>query len=75
MEIAMQEHPVHQWRDWLLRYMGEGKYELIRKSDNSSQIITAKNHIEAENKSRVIINEVKMEMMRPSQEESVSQSP
>jgi hypothetical protein len=53
--IAMKEKCIHQWRDWLLRHIGEGKYELIQKNDSSVHIIMAKNDIDAENKGRDII--------------------
>ena len=27
----MKEMLVHQWRDWLLKYVGDGEYQLIKK--------------------------------------------
>ncbi|KJS00275.1 MAG: hypothetical protein VR65_13695 [Desulfobulbaceae bacterium BRH_c16a] len=53
---------IHQWRDWLLEYVGDDKYELIKK-DNLSvfRIIVAKNAMDAENECQRIIKSAKEE--------------
>ena len=55
----MKRRNVHQWRDWLLDYIEEGKYELIQKNGSSIRKILAKNDMDAENQCRIIINKVK----------------
>lgn len=50
----MKERLVHEWRDWLLKHVG-GTYVLIRKEDLSAQIVTAKNDIDAETQSQLLI--------------------
>ena len=57
----MKQKLVHQWRDWFLEYIGEGKYELIEKNNLSVHTITANSHIDAENRSQVIINKTQRE--------------
>ena len=51
---------IHQWRDWLLEYIGEDKYELIQK-DNLSvfRTIIAKIAMDAENECQLIIKNAK----------------
>lgn len=49
---------VHQWRDWLLEYVGDGKYEFIRKNDRSIYEVEAKNHMDAENQCQKLIHEL-----------------
>jgi hypothetical protein len=51
----MKERLVHQWRDWILKYVGENKYALIHKKSLSAQTITASNSIDVEKQSRVLI--------------------
>jgi len=55
----MKEKVIHQWRDWVLEYIGEGKYELIQKENSSVRTITAKNDMDAENQCQLIIKKVK----------------
>ncbi len=55
----MKRRIVHQWRDWLLEYVGDDKYELIQKNNLSVSAIVAKNAMEAENKSLQIIKNTK----------------
>jgi hypothetical protein len=55
----MKEKVIHQWRDWLLEYVGEGKYELILKENASVRTITAKNDMDAENQCQQIIKKAK----------------
>lgn len=48
---------IHQWRDWLLEHIDGNNYELTKKVDKSVHPITAKDAMDAENKSRQVINE------------------
>ncbi|MBU4236646.1 MAG: hypothetical protein Q7U88_02690 [Desulfocapsaceae bacterium] len=57
----MKRRNVHQWRDWLLDYIDEGKYELIQKDGLSVHTIVAKDGMDAENQCRKIINKAKEE--------------
>ena len=57
----MKDKLIHQWRDWLLKYVSEGEYELINKENLSVQAITAKNDMDAENQSQLIIKNTKEE--------------
>lgn len=51
---------VHQWRDWLLEYIGDDRYELIEKGNLSVfRTITAKNAMDAENECQLIIKNSK----------------
>ena len=51
----MKRRIIHEWRDWLLEYIGDDKYELIRKDDLSAIAIVAKDAMDAENQSQQII--------------------
>ncbi|MEE4242054.1 MAG: hypothetical protein V2I36_11365 [Desulfopila sp.] len=51
----MKRRCIHQWRDWLLEYSEEGKYEFIQKDNQAVVTITAKNDMDAENQCRQII--------------------
>ena len=55
----MKDRIVHQWRDWILEYVEEGKYELIQKENQSVRVIMAKSHMDAENQSQLIIKNLK----------------
>ena len=55
----MKERLVHQWRDWLLKCVSDGVYELIKKENLSVQKITAKNDMDAETQSQLIIKGAK----------------
>jgi len=57
----MQKRTVHQWRDWLLRYIGDDNYELINKNTQEILAIVAKDAMDAENKSQEIIKNTKKE--------------
>jgi hypothetical protein len=57
----MQLRIIHQWRDWLLRYIGDDKYELVNKENQSVRTITAKNAMDAETQSQLIIKNMKEE--------------
>lgn len=53
---------VHQWRDWLLEYVDNDKYEFIRKDNRTVvQTIIAKNAMDAENECQQIIKKLKEE--------------
>ncbi|NOR25366.1 MAG: hypothetical protein GQ542_13455 [Desulforhopalus sp.] len=55
----MKRRIIHEWRDWLLEYIGDDKYELIRKDDLSVIAIVAKDAMDAENQSQQIIKNTK----------------
>lgn len=55
----MQRRLIHQWRDWILEYTGDDKYELILKKDLSVLPIVAKDAMDAENQSQLIIKQSK----------------
>ena len=59
--FTMKRRNIHQWRDWLLDYSGEGKYELIRKDNQAVVTIAAKNDMDAEKQCRQIIQKKKEE--------------
>ena len=47
---------IHQWRDWLLEFIGDDKYELTRKDNASiSHTFMAKNSMDAETEGQKII--------------------
>jgi len=58
----MKRKIVHEWRNWILEYVGDDKYELSQK-DNLLILhtIVAKNAIDAENQCHQIINHAKEE--------------
>lgn len=57
---SMKRLKIHQWRDWLLEYVGDDKYELIRTEDHSVfRTIVSKNAMDAENECQRIIKSVK----------------
>jgi hypothetical protein len=59
-EKDMTRRTVHQWRDWLLEYIGDDKYELIQKDTLSVyRTITAANAMDAENECQRIIRNSK----------------
>jgi hypothetical protein len=56
----MTRRTIHQWRDWLLEYIGEDTYELIRQDNRTVfRTITAKNSMDAENDCQQIIQTTK----------------
>lgn len=57
----MQKRTIHQWRDWLLEYIGENNYELIQKDTLTVTTIMAKDDMDAENQSQQIIKNTKEE--------------
>ncbi len=52
---------IHQWRDWVLGYIGGDNYELIQKDTQEVFAIVAKDAMDAENKSQQIIKNTKEE--------------
>lgn len=56
----MKRKIVHEWKNWLLEYVGDEEYELSQK-DNLSVLhkIVAKNDIDAENQCQQIIKHAK----------------
>lgn len=57
----MQRKIIHQWRDWLLEYIGDNNYELIQKETLAVTTIMAKDAMDAENQSQQIIKNTKEE--------------
>lgn len=55
----MKDRVIHQWRDWVLEYVEDGKYELIQKENHSVRAILAKTDMDAENQSQLIIKNIK----------------
>ena len=55
----MKEKLIHQWRDWLLKYVSDGEYELINKLNLSVQTVIAKNDMDAETQCQLIIKNMK----------------
>jgi hypothetical protein len=52
----MKRRTIHQWRNWLLEYIGDDKYELIQKDTKTVfRTIAAKNAMDAENECQQII--------------------
>lgn len=57
----MQRTIIHQWRDWLLEYIGGNNYELIQKDTQEVFAIVAKDAMDAENRCQNIIKNTKYE--------------
>ncbi len=57
----MKRRTIHQWKNWLLEYIGDGKYELIEKDTQSVHTVIAKDAMDAENQCRQIIMKAKEE--------------
>lgn len=57
----MKRRIAHQWRDWLLEYIGDNKYELIQKNNLSVSTIVAESAMDAENQCQQIIKNAKEE--------------
>ena len=55
----MHKRIIHQWRDWLLKSIGDDNYELSQKNTLEVFKFTAKDSMEAENKSQLIIKNKK----------------
>lgn len=52
---------VHEWRNWLLEYVGDDNYQLSQKDTLSVHTITAKSSMDAENQCQKIITSVNQE--------------
>ncbi len=57
----MKRRTIHEWRNWLLEYIGDEKYELSQKDNLSVHTIVAKNAMDAENQCQQIIKNAKKE--------------
>ena len=57
----MKRRTIHEWRNWLLEYIGDDKYELSQKDNLSVHTIVAKNTMDAENQCQQIIKNAKEE--------------
>jgi hypothetical protein len=58
--LDMKRRTIHQWRNWLLEYIGDDKYELIQKDTQSVfRTVVAKNAMDAENECQRIIKSIK----------------
>ena len=57
----MKRRTIHEWRNWLLEYIGDDKYELSQKDNLSVHTIVAKNTMDAENQCQPIIKNAKEE--------------
>jgi hypothetical protein len=58
--LDMKRRTIHQWRNWLLEYIGDDKYELIQKDTLSVfRTVVAKNAMDAENECQRIIKSIK----------------
>lgn len=57
----MKRRTIHEWRNWILEYIGDNKYQLPQKDNLSVHAITAKNSMDAENQCQQIINNAKEE--------------
>lgn len=57
----MMRRTIHEWRNWLLEYIGDEKYELSQKDNLSVHTIVAKNAMDAENQCQQIIKNAKEE--------------
>lgn len=56
----MKRRTIHQWRNWLLEYIGDDKYELIQKDTMTVfRTVVAKNAMDAENECQQIIKNAK----------------
>ncbi len=61
----MKRRTTHEWRDWLLEYIRDDKYEFTHKDTLSVQTIVANNSMDAENQcQQIIINAKKKELNR-----------
>lgn len=51
----MKRRIIHEWRNWLLEHIGDDKYELSQKDKIEVHEIIARNAMDAENQSQLII--------------------
>ena len=52
---------IHEWRNWLLEYVGDDNYQLSQKDTLSVHTITAKSIMAAENQCQKIITSANQE--------------
>jgi hypothetical protein len=52
---------IHEWRNWLLEYVGDESYQLTQKDTLSVHTITAKSSMNAEKQCQQIITNAKEE--------------
>lgn len=52
---------IHEWRNWLLEYVGDDNYQLSQKDTLSVHMITAKSSMDAEKQCQQIITNAKQE--------------
>jgi hypothetical protein len=57
----MKRRIIHEWRNWLLEYIGDDKYELSQKDTIEVHEIIARNAMDAENQCQLIIKKAKNE--------------
>lgn len=57
----MKRIRIHEWRNWLLEYIGDDKYALSQKDSEVTHTIVAKNAMDAENQCQLIIKNAKKE--------------
>jgi hypothetical protein len=57
----MKRRIIHEWKNWLLEYLGGDKYELSQKDKVGVHEIIARNAMDAENQCQLIIKKSKSE--------------
>jgi hypothetical protein len=57
----MKRRIIHEWRNWLLEYLGDDKYEFSQKDNSSVHTIVAENAMDPENQCQQIIKNAKEE--------------
>jgi hypothetical protein len=57
----MKRRTIHEWKNWLLEYIGDDKYELSQKDNLSVHTIVAKDAMDAEHQCQQIIKNPKKE--------------
>ena len=55
----MKDKVIHQWRDWVLEYVEDGKYALIHKETMTVRTILARTDMDAETQCQQIIKNAK----------------
>ncbi len=57
----MNRRTIHEWKNWILEYISDDKYELTQKENLSVQTIVAKDAMDAEIQCQQIIKNAKKE--------------
>ena len=52
---------IHEWRNWILEYVGDENYQLTQKDNFSVHTLKAKSSIDAENHCQKIITNANQE--------------